>query len=370
MNEEEKIFDDIESARQHLTNQIRANQHIENQAGRLFRIWLTMLGLLVTSASIYFTATNQLTFPVNPSPDIVSLSEQIADSIPLLSRGMTIVLITNVFAFGGGVLLLYALLNLFFVPPLSALKTYKSKVKEPELGVDEGTTIQLTATYLDRIKKNERALNETRKHWDKCHSSLRTGVKALPLSLIPLATAFIDIGPIAIVSVLVAYAIFVRYLLRPQLDEVVNLFRIYRKMDLVNVSSSIFIFGAFLASGLFNVSREIFSALLLTGVLLTVPAIFIKYYKDEFLNLLLRNAIVWLILSLTIASLLEISPLDDPWFWLALGVLAIWLSITLTTFMIIYSHLYNRSLRWAKSRVSGVTERIPDLTAPDLLSRD
>lgn len=194
----QEIF--YEEVQRQIDYQIEANRWLENQAGRLLRILIALIGILLSVAgrfviNIYNTESNFTLVNVNQSASI--LVDQY-DSIGVAEASLIVALL----GISGTVFLYMSAMKLFYETPKYTMEIIWSS--PINAGINIGTTTNkieedyyfrntkkgLVDQYITKIKENQQILERTRENWEKCHQSIRAGILYFLLmagALVPLA---------------------------------------------------------------------------------------------------------------------------------------------------------------------------------------
>lgn len=178
-----------EELKRRIDFQIEESRHLETQAGRFLRIWLLVMGGLLT---VGLSLASGRIDP--PSPDRTASAESLAEFLPLVGTnlaGLMLVIVAGIsILFLGG-----AIGRIFVTAPLSMLEVLRLSKMEPTPEVSSNIKREffreLEEEYYIQLQNNEELLEETRNAWERCHSSITEGVKYMAVSGFTIITLFI-----------------------------------------------------------------------------------------------------------------------------------------------------------------------------------
>lgn len=188
MIEDDHLYDEL---KRRVDFQIEENRHLESQAGRFLRIWLVVMGgLLTVGLSIASGRIN------SPSSENTASPESLAEFLPLINENLAnlvllFTLLTSVILLG------MSIGAIFFSAPLSCLRVLRLSPMEPNPFI-ETSDIQdkeflrdLISEYENQVEENKEMLDEVRENWQLCIESITRGVKYIVVSGFTLIVLFI-----------------------------------------------------------------------------------------------------------------------------------------------------------------------------------
>lgn len=204
----------IEDARAQLSHQIQTNRHYESISWQFLRLVLTIIGILLTIASITVSAIVSADWMLALLSEIAefdpqALAERVAEDIGFAGM-FTGGIFTALLLLGLLLLMLVALIDIFVKAP-----SYAYQIQNPpdirkgiDLGDETSKLSDLLTEYQEAIDHNKRVVDQTESRWESCLHHLRRGIAifiiAIFLSIATLVTQSVGLIVLTI-SALIIY---------------------------------------------------------------------------------------------------------------------------------------------------------------------
>lgn len=218
----EFTYDELRRQSQYQVNEIR---HLEEQAGRILRIWLTILGILPPSLYVIVAATSadNVSIPVS-SPHLPKLASELSGtmSIGFITAN---ILVELLFVFGA-VFYVKGGIALFYTAPSNAISILRSNNEMPGIGtldkdIDDLHTQsrqELIEDLYGNIKDHQPELETKKGHWNTCQNALREGSKFILFASLVTYPLLIDFSPLVALLVFITTSMFVFFYLFDNLN--------------------------------------------------------------------------------------------------------------------------------------------------------
>lgn len=180
--------------------QIEANRWLENQAGRLLRILIALIGILLSVAGRFVLTiyNSEVGFTLVDVEKSASILTNQYNSIGTVEASLIIAIL----AMSGTLFLYLALLKLFYETPKNAMEIIWSSPIDAGINIGSDTKKidedyyfrnlrkGVVDQYSSKIEQNQQVLEKTRESWEKCHQSIESGIWYFLLmvgAIVPLA---------------------------------------------------------------------------------------------------------------------------------------------------------------------------------------
>jgi hypothetical protein len=189
MVSDDRILAELE---RRISFQIEEHRHLETLASHIFRIWLMILGgVLTVSIAV---ASGRVSPADVDTADTNSQPEELAELTSIINQDLASLILLSML-FLSFCFIVYSMYAIFIRAPFSALDVLRYPNLEPNPQIRSSNLNRQTSTLIHEYEavalRNASQLEETRNSWMSCRRALERGIMSIFVSGVSLFTIFI-----------------------------------------------------------------------------------------------------------------------------------------------------------------------------------